>query len=288
MAKLDYAGPNAEQIRYWNEQAGPKWVAMQELIDEQIAPLGRHAMDRARIAPGERVLDVGCGCGHTTLDLASRTGPTGSVVGLDLSTPMLNRARDLARAAGVGNVRFEEADAQTHAFAAGSYDVLFSRFGVMFFVDPDVAFDNLRRALRPGGRLAFVCWRAMPENPWMAVPLGAALQLIPPPTILAPGAPGPFAFADSARVRGVLERAGFAEVAIVPHDQVLVVGGGGDLDRTVDFLLQMGPTAAALREAGPAKTAEVATAVRDALRPYATPDGVRLGSASWMVTAVRP
>jgi ubiquinone/menaquinone biosynthesis C-methylase UbiE len=305
MAKLSYEGPNAQQIEYWNEQTGPKWVALQDLIDTQIAPLGRRAMDAANLAPGERVLDVGCGCGQSSLELAERVGPTGSVLGVDLSTPMLEQARARARAAGLTHVqldkadaqtraiglapiRFDEADAQTHAFGAGAYDVVYSRFGVMFFADPDAAFANLRRALRPGGRLAFVCWRTLPENPWMAVPLGAALQHLPPPPIPAPGAPGPFAFADAERVRGILTRAGFAEPRFEKVDEVLSIGGGGDLDATVNFLLQLGPTAAALREAGAEKARVVGAAVRESLVPFMTGDGVRMPSASWVVTAVQP
>lgn len=284
MPRLDYAGPNAQQIEYWNDQAGPKWVALQTLIDEQIGPLGRRAMDRAAIVPGERILDVGCGCGHTTLELARRTRATGAVTGIDISSVMLERARVLARDVALGAVDFVEADAQTHAFSS-DYDLLFSRFGVMFFTDPDAAFTNLRTALGPGGRLVFVCWRALPENPWMFVPLGAAMQHIPPPSMLDPNAPGPFSFADPERVRGILSRAGFSAVTVEPLDETLTVGGGADLDRTVDFLLQMGPTAAALREAGVATSSLVANAVREALRPFETAAGIRMGSASWIVTA---
>jgi SAM-dependent methyltransferase len=263
-------------------------VALQEVIDTQLAPLGQRTMDRGAIAAGERVLDVGCGCGQTTLELARRVGTSGSVLGVDISSVMLDRARELARAAGVAHVDFTNADAQTHAFPAESFDVLFSRFGVMFFADPRAAFANLRAALKRGGRVAFVCWRTLPENPWMAVPIAAALQHIEPPAMPAPDAPGPFAFADAARVRGILEGAGFDAVAFDGLDETLTIGGGGELDRTVDFLLQMGPTAAALREAGPAKTAQVAAAVREALVPYHQDGvGVRMASAAWIVTARR-
>src|SRR5881628_2723223 len=161
-------------------------------------------MERARIGAGERVIDIGCGCGDTTIALARRVGPAGLVLGIDVSAPMLARAADAAREAGVAHVRFEHADAQTHRFPAQAFDVLYSRFGVMFFSDPAAAFGNLRTALRPGGRLGFVCWQAVPENPWIAVPLEAAAQhmALPPPP--APGAPGPFSFADPERVRRIL------------------------------------------------------------------------------------
>jgi len=288
MSRLDYAGPNAEQIKYWNESRGQTWVEQHTMIDEQIQPLGAKAMDRAALQAGERVLDVGCGCGPTSLELARRVGDTGSVLGIDLSSVMLDYARRQPRAAGAGYVRFEEADAQTHALPAGAFDVLFSRFGVMFFADPRAAFANLAKALRPGGRVIFVCWRTFPENPWMAVPMMAALQHIPPPPIPGPEDPGPFAFASQDRVRGILEGAGFSNVAFEPIDQELHIGGARGIDAAVDFILKMGPTAAALRDVGPEKVAEVAGAVREAVRPYHGPDGVKMGGAAWIVTARRP
>ncbi len=289
MSRLEYAGPNAEQIRYWNESRGETWVAQHATIDAQIAPLGLLAMDRAALVPGERVLDVGCGCGATTLALARRVGREGRVLGIDLSSPMLEHARREPRPPGAGEVRFEEADAQTHVFSAAAFDVLFSRFGVMFFADPRAAFANLRTALRPGGRVAFVCWRSFPENPWMAVPLMAALQHIPPPPIPGPNDPGPFSFADRGRVGDILEGAGLADVAFEPVDREVAVGGGGNVDAAVDFILQMGPTAAALRDVGAAKTAEVVSAIREAIRPYHRADtGVRMAAAAWIVTARRP
>lgn len=287
---LEDAGPNAEQIKYWNETSGAKWVALHDLVDAQIRPLGRRAMERARIAPGERVLDVGCGCGATTLELARRVGPTGSVTGIDISNVMLERARQAVVHAGLSNVHFENADAQTHIFAPQTFDVLFSRFGVMFFAHPEAAFTNLRSALRPGGRLAFVAWQAVHLNPWMFVPMAAAAQHITIPIPASPDAPGPFAFADVERVRGILSRAGFVDLAFEELNDTLLVAGGADLDQTVAFLLQMGPTGAAVREAGAGAGAlEVITAaIREALQAYTTPDGVRMQAAAWVVTGRRP
>src|SRR5258705_5710546 len=204
---MESSGPNAEQIAYWNER-GKQWVAVNDMLDAMIGPLGRHALDRARVAPGEAVLDVGCGCGDTTLELARRVGPSGRVLGVDISAPMLGRARERARAAGATHVIFEQADAQTHAFTAASFDLILLRFRVMFFVDPTAAFANLRPALRSGGRLTFVCWQGFPKNPWMAVPLMAAMPHIKLPTPPAPDAPGPFAFGDDGRVRTILADAG--------------------------------------------------------------------------------
>jgi len=282
---LETAGPNAEQIRYWNETAGPKWVRFEALLDAQIGPLGRRAMERAAIAPGDRVLDVGCGCGETTIDLAHRVGSTGSVVGVDISAPMLERARQRAREAGATHVRFEHADAQTHRLAPDGFDVLYSRFGVMFFADPAVAFTNLRAALRAGGRLAFVCWQALQRNPWLLVPLMAAAQHITLPPPPAPGEPGPFSFGDPDRVRGILERAGFEELRFEAVEGMLTIAGGGSLDQAVEFLLEgVGPASAALRDAGPAARTAVAGAVWESLAPFVTPEGVHIASAAWVVT----
>jgi hypothetical protein len=158
----------------------------------------------------------------------------------------------------------------------------------MFFADPAVAFANLRTALRPGGRLAFVCWQGIEDNPWMLVPMVAALQHLPPPPILDPGAPGPFAFADPARVEGILTTAGFGDVTLDALHETLTVGGTGNLDAAVAFVLQLGPTSRALQDADPALRAVVATAVHDALAPYHTDGGVRMTSGAWLVTARNP
>jgi len=289
MTRLPASGPNAEQIDYWNDTAGPKWVALQDALDRQIGPLGSAAMDAAALRPGERVLDVGCGCGATSIELARRVSPGGSVLGVDVSTVMLDAARAAAARAGVVGVAFENADAQTAALPPAGFDVAFSRFGVMFFADPTAAFTNLRRALRPGGRLAFVCWQGLARNPWMGLPLAAALRHMPAPAPPTPDAPGPFAFADPDRVRRILDGAGFAGASVVSHEADLVVGGGSDLAGTVDFLLQMGPLAAALRQADPGLRDRVAGAVREAIAPHAdAAGGVRLASATWIVTARNP
>jgi SAM-dependent methyltransferase len=281
-------GPNAEQIRYWNEVNAEKWIRFQRAIDEQIGPLGRAAMDKAAIRSGERALDVGCGCGDTTLELARRVGPTGFVVGLDVSAPMLAEATTRAHDAGSSNARFSNSDAQTHRFSSGAFDVAFSRFGVMFFADPARAFANLGRALRPGGRFAFVCWQALDRNPWMGVPMKAAAREIPFPPPADPLAPGPFAFADPDRVRRILTEAGFTNIAIDAHDEVLSIGGRGSVDAAAEFLVQMGPTGSALRQADPAVEPRVRAAVKEAVAPFVGSDGVKMPSAAWIVLALRP
>lgn len=284
MERLASAGPNAEQITYWNEQGGPKWVTLQETLDQQLAPFGHIVMDRLAIGAGERVLDVGCGCGETSLELGRRVGATGTVLGVDISSVMLDRARERARRDGLANVAFAVSDAQTHAFAPASFDAIFSRFGVMFFSDPRAAFTNLAAALKPGGRLGFHCWKTLADNPWMTVPLFAALQHVPAPTPSAPDAPGPFAFADAERVRGILDAAGFTEIGFETRNEMMSVGTG-DVDEAADFALQMGPASIAIREAAPETIAKVRASVREALAAHRTPTGVKLATATWVVTA---
>jgi SAM-dependent methyltransferase len=284
----DIPNANPEQHEYWNETAGPKWAQLSDVIDTQIAPLGGEAMDRIGVAAGQRVLDVGCGCGHTTLELARRVGPQGAVLGADISRPMLESARARADAAGVGNARFEQADAQVHAFEADVFDLVFSRFGVMFFADPVAAFANLTSALQPGARLGFVCWQALTRNDWMLRPMAALAPLLSLQPPSDPHAPGPFAFADADRVTRILQDAGFGSVRVEGMERDLLVGGGGSLDDTVGFLLQMGPAGAALRDAPKDLRAKAADAVREAITPFQGDQGVRMPAAAWLFQATRP
>jgi SAM-dependent methyltransferase len=283
---LPAAGPNAEQITYWSETTGPKWVALADLLDSQIGPLGELAMSSAALRAGERVLDVGCGCGHTSLELGRRVGARGRVQGIDISAPMLALARERAAQEGAGNVEFVLADAQTTALERGRFDLIFSRFGVMFFADPPAAFANLRRSLGAAGRLAFVCWQPLGSNPWMAIPLAAAAAHVPLPPPPPAGAPGPFAFGDPDRVARILTEAGFADVSLESVETTLRVGGDTGLEGAVRFLLEgVGPTSAALREAPDSLREKVADAVRTALAPHVTPRGVEVGAAVWIATA---
>lgn len=270
---------NTAQAAYWNEVAGLSWAEFQEALDRQGEPLGRRAMAALAPAPGERIVDVGCGAGATSLDLARAVQPGGAVLGVDVAEPLLEIAR--RRAPGVAGLEFRRADAQTFAFEPGAFDGAFSRFGVMFFDDPPAAFANIRRALKPGGRLAFVCWRAPGENPIMTLPMRAAGDLVPPPSPPEPGAPGPFAFADPERVRGVLAKAGFDKVEVAPHDDKV---GSGDLETALALALRIGPLGAFLRE-NPHLREAVAPRVRAALAEHDGLGGPKLDAAVWIVTA---
>jgi len=280
MTALDANGPNAAQIAFWNETGGPGWVAMQDELDRELSELGLVAMSAMAPRAGERIIDVGCGCGATTLELARRVGPEGGVLGVDISAPMLAVARERAAAAGLTQARFIQADAQVYAFepAHGA----FSRFGVMFFEDPVAAFENIRRGFKPRGRLAFVCWRPLVLNPWMTVPMNAVAPLLPsPPPAPIPGAPGPFAFADRDRLFGILRDAGFGAISIDPHDAKVA---WGDLETSVRMALRLGPVAALARENPPLQEA-MTDAIRAAVAPHLGADGVQLDSASWIVLA---
>jgi len=279
---MDTTDPNADQIAYWNEAAGQTWTELQDDLDRQIEPLGRRVLQALAPAPGERVLDVGCGCGQTTLALGELVGPTGSVVGADISRPMLALARE--RAAGAPQVAFIEADAQTYPFAPASFDAIHSRFGVMFFEDPTAAFANLRAALRPGGRLAFLCWRSPSENPVMTLPAMAAARHLPPQEPPTPGAPGPFAFADRGHVQAILADAGFGDIAIEAQD---MTAGGNTLESAVRLALRVGPLSRILRE-NPQVRPLVAADIEKALAERAVDGRVFLASATWVVSARNP
>ncbi|MBL9100047.1 MAG: class I SAM-dependent methyltransferase [Myxococcales bacterium] len=275
---------NLEQTRVWNEVAGPKWVAMQRQLDAQLESLGEAGMARLEWRAGDRVLDVGCGAGATTLALARRVAP-GEVVGVDVSEPLVALAR--RRAAGADNLRFELGDAQTMRFA-DQFDVVYSRFGVMFFDDPVAAFNNLRESLRPGGRLAVVCWRAMEANPWVSAPLAAARSLLPEvPKPTPPGAPGPFAFADEQRLRKILADAGFVDVEVRAHDEDMVLGGEG-MEAAVHSVTQIGPLGAALNGASTELREQAKAAVRAMFEQHLGPRGVTFKAGVWLVLARSP
>jgi SAM-dependent methyltransferase len=256
------------------------WAEIREPLELQLAPLGRLALKALAPRPGESALDIGCGGGETALDLARAVAPDGIVVGIDLSVAVLAFAKRLAK--GCERVRFVQADAQVFQFEPASFDVAFSRFGATFFADPIAAFTNIRRSLKPDGRLAFVCWRALEENPLDILPLRAASAHLPPQSAQDPDAPGPFAFANSDRVRDILGRAGFEEIEITPHDERV---GSGDVDTMLAVCSRVGALGKILRE-NPALRAAALPAVRSALAAHDGPDGVKLTAAIWVVRAV--
>jgi len=281
---------NATQIEFWNGETGQNWVSHDALMEAMLQPLGEAVMDSLSLQPGEHVLDIGCGCGHTSLNLADRIGAEGSVTGIDISAPMLAVARQLAAEHNAGHnaVQFVESDAQTHTFTPEMYDAVFSRFGVMFFEDPVAAFANIRRSLRPSARLAFCCWQPRAVNPFMTVPAMAALELLPAPPEIPPRTPGPFAFEEADYVTEILNKAAFEHVAVTPLRQPLTFGRGLSLEDIVERLVQIGPIAQMVREAPKDLQQPVRDKVVDAVAPfYQDGSGMTLEGQFWLVTAKR-
>src|SRR5215207_3914338 len=206
-------GVNRAQQDYWETDGPRQYQQFGDTNEALLAPAGQAMLDAAKLRPGERVLDVGCGYGTSTLEAEERVAPTGRVVGVDISAAMLQGARQRVVVAGLDDIELLHADAQTHEFAAGSFDAVISRFGLMFFDDPTSAFGNLARALRPGGRLAFVCPQDPMKSEWVAVAFGAAIAVVGhPPELGNPGAPGAFALADPDRMSHLLADAGFRDM----------------------------------------------------------------------------
>ncbi len=275
---------NEEQIRYWNEVAGKVWVERQDLLDRLIGPFGAKAIDGARFKAGESVLDIGCGTGQTTVDIARRVAPGGRVVGLDISRPMLAAARRRQTPSGAVTIDFREGDAQVATIERGAYDVVFSRFGVMFFSDPVAAFKNLHGALRPSGRLAILCWQPLPRNPWVAGPLQALAAVLPMPAPPPPDAPGPHSLGDPNRVKDILGSAGFRDIGLEGIEDDLTVGDGR-VEPTVDFLLTTGPCARMLKDAPPETAEKARSTLRAFFRGIAQDGKVKQRGATWLVTA---
>jgi SAM-dependent methyltransferase len=274
---------NADQLAFWNGPGSHTWVARQEHTDITLAPVTEALLAFATPHTGERVLDIGCGCGATTLEFARAVGPTGRVAALDISGPMLAEGRARAKTAGITNVAWQQVDAATAAL--GPYDLLTSAFGLMFFGDPVGAFANMRGAARAGARMAFVCWRALTENPWMEVPMNAVSRHLPPRPKPVPNAPGMFAFADPERVSDVLIAAGWAAPRLEKLDLDLDIAAGRGLEEAVDQSTKIGAVNSWLRNE-PADVVSAATAsVREALAAHLNGARVRLPGAMWLVSS---
>lgn len=277
---------NAEQIRYWAQIEGPHYVAEADRYDTLLSGFNDALLEAADLGSGERVLDIGCGTGATTIEAARRVRPDGSAVGVDVSPPMLDFARKRATASRIDGVEFRHADAQTHRFDEAGYDAAISRNGLMFFDDPDAAFANLARALRPGGRIAFVAPQDRAHSEWIMAVGAAAAPHVGVPQGLAPNTPGPYGLSDPGRTRTILAGAGFLDVTIEAVTRPMRIGA--DLEDALGFILSM-PRVKALFAAAPSeKQAAAAEAARSALAPYAGPDGVvTSNNGEWLVTARR-
>lgn len=278
-----------EFVEFWNDTLAEKFERFREILMNGLSYHSQVPLARLAVKPGARILDVGCGWGDTTLELARKAGPDGFVMGLDCVDQFMERGRQEARAAGLNNVKFIEADVQSYPFEA-DYDLCFSRFGMMFFENPVAAMRNIRKALRPGGELMFVVWRQMADNPWLGIAKDVVLKFLPPPGEDARTCgPGPFSMANPDVVRQQLEIAGFTDIGFERCDGPVTVGDSPE--NAMQFQLALGPAGEVFREAGAVaeqRRGEIEQALREVLSPYLQGGRVVMPSSSWTITARRP
>jgi len=281
---------NDENTTFWNEVLVAKFERFRNIMMDGMSYHSAQPFRTLDVPKGATVLDVGCGWGDTAIELAQKTGPTGRVLGLDCCDAFLEKGRRDAAAAGLSNVRFVEANVQTYRFAP-EFDLCFSRFGMMFFSNPVAAMRNIRSALKPGGRLVFITWRTIADNPFLGLPKKIVLEFLPPPgeDVVSCG-PGPFSMADPQTVGAQLKSAGFTDVGFARVDGPVMVGR--DVEQAIDFQLALGPAGQIVREAGAiaeARQDEIVRALREELTRYLQPDGsVALPSSSWTISARNP
>lgn len=277
----DVQPANRDQVALWNETSGKIWVEMQAVLDAMLAPFADLVVANGFPGEGGNVLDIGCGAGATTLAMARRLGASGGCVGVDISAPLLAAARSQAAAMGLASATFVQADAQTHAFTREAFDAVISRFGVMFFDDPEAAFSNIRSATRRGGKLTFAAWRSPAENPFMTTAARAAAPILPSLKTPPPDAPGQFAFADGERVRRILEASGWSDVDLRAVDTPCTLSE----EHLGAYITRLGPVGVALREADEPTRARVTEVVNAAFKPYVSNGAARFNIAGWLVTA---
>jgi SAM-dependent methyltransferase len=276
---------NEDQHRRWNGIDGEYWVSNQDRLDRTLAPVTGPLLEFAAPRAGSTVIDVGCGCGATTVEIAGAVGPSGRAVGIDVSSGMLAVAEERLRS--FGNATCLLGDAAELPLSDLGADLIVSRFGVMFFGDPVAAFANLRNGLAAGGRLRFACWRPIGENPWLQIPLHAVYEHAPRLPKPAPEEPGPFSFADPARVTRILTAADFTSPSFTPLDIEMDIAAGGTLEDAVFQSSAMGPAKRALAEQSDDIRAAAMESIRRALAPYASAAGVKLPGSVWLVAADR-
>ncbi|MCP3935989.1 MAG: methyltransferase domain-containing protein [Actinomycetia bacterium] len=275
------SAPNDAQIRYWNGPGADDWTLAQDRIELMLAPFDSLLLDYVGLEEGQSVLDVGCGCGSTSLAVADVIGPDGSVIGVDVSTPMLDRAR--IRAGRGSNINFIEADAQTTDFKSLGVDHIVSRFGVMFFDNPVAAFSNIATAGGPGARLSFLCWRSPKLNPWFGFAGRAVRDFVELPRPDR-GGPGPFAMADHEVIAGTVLGAGFADLEISEHEVEISFGGGGEIDELVDFAMGFGPVGRAVA-GDDDQSARARDALTSAIGELWSDRAIRFDGSCWLVQA---
>lgn len=274
-----------QEMEDWTGEVGDRWLAHIDRFEAMIAPIGAALISRADFQPGERVVDIGCGGGLTTLEIARRVAPHGAATGIDIAPKLIDLASQRAARAGIGNAAFLCGDAQLLSMPPAGFDRLTSRFGVMFFADSGAAFANMRGWLRPGAQLDLACWGPPSENPWIGIVGGVIGQFVEMPQG-DPAAPGPFRFADPDATGAMLRGAGFEGVTFDLHQADQPLGGAGSAEQAVDFVLEAMAMREPLAAAGAVEAAT--TALADALRPFARDGAVMLPGASWFVRARNP
>lgn len=272
---------NQDQATLWNEKSGPVWVEMQSTLDAMLAPFGTLLIEHGLGDETRSVLDVGCGSGWTTFAAARRVGAKGTCVGVDISAPLVELAIQRAREERLDNVSFVRADAQTHAFEPQRFDAVISRFGVMFFDDPVSAFANIRRAARSDAPLTFVAWRSPAENPFLTTASRAAAPYLPAMPTPDPNAPGQFAFADSEKVRRILQESGWKDIDTRPMD----ISSSVPEQELLTYVTKLGPVGLALKEVDDQTRARTIKAVHAAFAPFVRDGAARFSTACWLVSA---
>lgn len=283
------AEQNNEYVDFWNEVLVPKFTRFKHILVGGLTHHSAKVLPALAVHEGNRVIDVGCGFGDTAIQLAGRVGPAGSVLGVDCCDAFLEYGRRDAKAAGIDNVKFLEADVQTYRFEP-VYDFCFSRFGTQFFENPVTGLRNMRAALKPGGTMTMIVWRTIDDNPWLGLPKEVVMQFLPPPGEGARSCgPGPFSMANEPMVTKQLEIAGYDNIAFERIDAPLMVGR--TVEDAVEFQLALGPAGEAYREAGELaeeRHDKIVDALREKLAGYQTPEGIMMQSSSWKISARNP
>ena len=278
---------NKNQRDFWSGKGGDIWVERQNAMDTMLSHLGEAALNKLNLNEGENVLDIGCGCGHTTLNIAKRISPDGQVTGLDISEPMLKRAKESANEMSISNASFNCVDVQTDDMGEEVYSAAFSRFGVMFFEDPIAAFRNINKSLITGASLSFVCWQSPALNPWQSLFIEAVKKYVDLPSP-PPRSPSPFAFMESEYVSSILEESNFQNIMIEGHEAEVNMFSGRSLSDSVKDYISINPVVSGmLKDSTEQEKTEIINSAIEAFSPYYSAKGLMFPSATWLVTTTK-
>ncbi len=278
---------NKNQRDFWSGKGGDIWVERQNAMDTMLSHLGEAALNKLNLNEGENVLDIGCGCGHTTLNIAKRISPDGQVTGLDISEPMLKRAKESANEMSISNASFNCVDVQTDDIGEEVYSAAFSRFGVMFFEDPIAAFHNINKSLITGASLSFVCWQSPALNPWQSLFIEAVKKYVDLPSP-PPRSPSPFAFMESEYVSSILEESNFQNIMIEGHEAEVNMFSGRSLSDSVKDYISINPVVSGmLKDSTEQEKTEIINSAIEAFSPYYSAKGLMFPSATWLVTTTK-